>query len=371
MKKNSSIELLKVVGIIMIVIFHCYMTVTMTGNSFYPGFAARIDFASLPKGITKLVLLVAGYFGPLGNLIFIICSCWFLCRLDNIRAEKVILLLITAFVISLFSLGIIRLLNSEVDLSGKYIHDCFFPVAYGHNWFVTSYILIYCAHGGLNAAIRRMDRKTHLFVAVVLYFMYFVVPLYGKTNFFYSSHLTLWFSIYIITSYVRAYMSEVHKAKWFIVFGCAGFAYLVISKHFGFPHSIKDQGLLLWAKNTNPFLLLIGLGAVVLTTRKTVYNRAINYIAGLSILVYLFHENLSFRGIIRPLIWIGLNEVLGAGVSEIIKFVIFTFIVLAYGFGMSMLYNELVMPQIRKISGLIGSNFMFIWEIICNRLGVD
>lgn len=73
-RRNSSIELLKIIGMVMIVVFHCNMTVTTLSNSFYPILEEGIDFASLPKGFLKLTLLTTGYYGATGNLIFIICA---------------------------------------------------------------------------------------------------------------------------------------------------------------------------------------------------------------------------------------------------------------------------------------------------------
>ena len=44
-QRNSSVELLKVVGMVMIIVFHSYLTVTTTHNSFFPMLEAGIDFA--------------------------------------------------------------------------------------------------------------------------------------------------------------------------------------------------------------------------------------------------------------------------------------------------------------------------------------
>lgn len=52
--RNSSFELLKIISMVLIVIIHCYMTVTATGNSFYPVMPQGIIVAHLPYGIKKL-----------------------------------------------------------------------------------------------------------------------------------------------------------------------------------------------------------------------------------------------------------------------------------------------------------------------------
>ena len=76
--RSNAIDFFRVIGIVMIIVYHCYMTVTSRSNRFYSSLPEGIDIASLNDGIEKNVLLVTSFFGTFGNLIFIISSAWFL-----------------------------------------------------------------------------------------------------------------------------------------------------------------------------------------------------------------------------------------------------------------------------------------------------
>lgn len=366
-KRNSCIELLKVIGIVLIIVFHCYMTVTQTGNTFYPNLAESIDFATLPKGFTKLVLLVCGYFGSTGNLIFIICSSWFLVESDKTSLSKVIELLFTTFIISVLYLGVIHYLFPSVVIPNKYIHQAIFPVSYGHNWFVSAYILLYLIHGGLNLIIGNVNRPRHLLITSVMFFMYCMMSLYARYAFYYTTNLMQFITIYMTTSYMKKYMNRVKDAWRMIGFGILGFVYLAVTKHMGFPPSIQNEGMLFWAKNSNPFLILIVMGIVIwVSSRKKYSNTVIDYLSSLSLLVYLVHENRTFRDIVRPVMWGNISTALVV-LPVVGRFLIYCLIIIAYGFGMSMVFNELFMPCIKKVCRYISEKLTTLWDSFCVR----
>ena len=366
-KRNSCIELLKVIGIVLIIVFHCYMTVTQTGNTFYPNLAEGIDFVTLPKGFTKLVLLVCGYFGSTGNLIFIICSSWFLVESDKTSLSRVVELILTTLIISLMCLVVIHYLFPSVVIPKKYIHQAFFPVSYGLNWFVSAYILLYLIHGGLNLIIGNVNRSRHLLIACVMFFMYCIMSLYARYAFYYTTNLMQFITIYICTSYMKKYMNRVKYAWRMIGLGILGFIYLSATKHMGFPPSIQNEGMLFWAKYSNPFLILIVMGVVIcVSSRKKYSNTVIDYLSSLSLLVYLIHENRTFRDIVRPIMWGNICTTL-VELPVTGRFLIFCLIIIAYGFGMSMVFNELFMPYIKKVCSCISEKLTTLWDSFCVR----
>ena len=363
-KRNSSFELFKLIGMVMIVVFHCYLTVINKGNFFYPVLSQAVDFASLPKGITKFILLIVGYLGNFGNLIFFTCSIWFLCENESIHLRKVIRIILTAFVISLLHLAIIPSVYEHITLPKNYYWECFFPISYSHNWFLSCYLIIYLIHGGLNTAIEQTRRSTHFLTVVVSFSVYSMLTLYGTHDFYFNSTLMVCITIYLLVAYVRRFAHSKLDGFKLMMAGIVGFICLVISKQIGFPTFIRDEGLFYWNKFSNPFLILIVLGSVIISSHKKIYNPTINYLSGLSLILYLTHENKLFREIVRPIVWDAISRSL-TGVHLLGRFILFACIILVYAFGISMIFSEMVMPWIGKTVDILECKLPRLWEAFC------
>lgn len=82
-ERNSSIELLKLIAVVMIVISH---SMPNGGIGLY---ASGIDICS---ATTNVQLVIASFFnnlGQIGNAIFVICSAWFLLDNGKVNVKKV------------------------------------------------------------------------------------------------------------------------------------------------------------------------------------------------------------------------------------------------------------------------------------------
>ena len=63
-------------------------------------------------------------------------------------------------------------------------------------------------------------------------------------------------------------------------------------------------------KTSNPFTFLIALGSFGVALSKDYSNKVVNYISGLSLFIYLIHENLLVRSIVRPKMWMLLTDLI-------------------------------------------------------------
>jgi hypothetical protein len=64
-----------------------------------------------------------------------------------------------------------------------------------------------------------------------------------------------------------------------------------------------SASVLHWVKNCNPFLLAMVISSFNLMRRLDFKNKTINYISGLTLLIYIIHENIILRSYYRPWIW--------------------------------------------------------------------
>ena len=140
-RRNSSIELLKIVGIILIVISHVVQTLH-SNNDYVIENDYILDISTATTNIQQLILTILRYSGALGNSIFFICSAWFLLDNDTVDKKKILHMLMNVWVISitiLIAVYIIRGGNLQIKLIIKQI----LPTTFENNWYITCYLLFY------------------------------------------------------------------------------------------------------------------------------------------------------------------------------------------------------------------------------------
>ena len=105
-KRNSSIELLKIFGIFLIVINHVIQTLHEPNSNFVNNdYILNLDMAT--TNIQQLILSILRYSGSMGNMIFFICSAWFLLDNDKTNKKKLLQILMDVWVASVIILVVV------------------------------------------------------------------------------------------------------------------------------------------------------------------------------------------------------------------------------------------------------------------------
>ena len=101
--RESGIELLKLIAIIFIVLHHTAMS-------------AIKSLPELPLyGVNSTLLKLIELLGPIGNVLFIVCSFWFLVDSMRVKASKVVTIILQSVVISLLWLSSLLIAGVEID----------------------------------------------------------------------------------------------------------------------------------------------------------------------------------------------------------------------------------------------------------------
>jgi len=106
-ERNSSVELLKILAIIIIVINHVTMSINRV-----PEIGINVGTAS--DDISNVLLTIFRHFGAVGNAIFMVCSSWFLIDNNTVNGKKVSRLIVEVWVISIAILGVFLLAGQTV-----------------------------------------------------------------------------------------------------------------------------------------------------------------------------------------------------------------------------------------------------------------
>ena len=338
--RDSGIELLKIIAILLIVIFHVVQTLC-SENFFIPQNDYVVDLSVATTDVRNFVLTLFSYFGAMGNLIFFVCSAWFLLRSSKYNKRKCFFMIFEVWFVSVTILVVTSIIRHG-DISGKILIKSIMPTTFGSNWYLTCYLLFYPIHPILNSIINKMNRQ-QLFRASVSLFILYCCFGFIKKDLFFSSYIIVWVTIYFVMAYLQLYMDNFMKSsKKNLVLLVAGFAgYICVAI------LVNVLGLSL-NNNVNPFLIAISISLFNLMRKLAFKNKAINYISSLSLLIYIIHENIILRTYYRPAMWDYIYQNFGYDKLLLWVFVL-ALLVFAFGFVSSVIYDKTIRRMLQKV----------------------
>lgn len=173
-KRNSKIEILRIISMILIVMSHYVM---------HSGF----DFHELPFSINKIILEFS-VLGNIGTMLFVLISGYFLINSNRINLKKVIKYIFQVMFYSISIYLLICIFNKET-LSIKSLMLNFMPLTFKRYWFATTYFIIYLFHPYINKFINSLSRKEHRYFIYLSIFIFFILKTIFNTD-FYGNELT-------------------------------------------------------------------------------------------------------------------------------------------------------------------------------------
>lgn len=347
-KRNSSIELLKILTLFALCFSHCLMS---TGIMF--------DLS------TSNVIIIFGQlmrcFGQLGNIIFVTCSSYFLLESTYVKKEKIIGFIFDAFIISMLFLISFSIVG--MDINTKDFIKSFFPITFQNNWFITCYIMLYIIHPYLNKIIKSVDKKELLKINVFFVALYSIIQFLLPTK-FYFNNLIGFIEIYFITAYVKLYLKKfksnikINSILLFIAIMC-NTVLLVLTNYLGLSIELLSNKVLMWNNLANPFYIIIAITLFNIFERYSFNNKTINYLSSCSLLFYMIHENLLFRNYVRPLLF--LNEQLQ---FILFKCALVAVIIFIISMVLSLIYKSTIQKIVYKCSSIILRKLSLVYEKI-------
>lgn len=305
--RESSIELLKILAIILIIISH--VTQTLSSKNLYityQDYVLNLSIATI--NIQYIILIIFRYFGAWGNSIFLICSVWFLLKSPGFDKKKWFFMLTEVWIISII-IFIIHMLvwgGRREQIALKIIIKIFFPTVFSNNWYITCFIIFYPFHPVLNYVVRNMKKKSLFRITIVGLIINFGFDFIWEKLFF-PSTIILWTAIYFAIAYLQKYLKDfqqnINYNLVLLVLGLSGLIGLILVTNFlGLYISFFKDKVQYWAVNRNPLIFVISISMFNLTRSIHFKNYFINYISKLSLLIYIIHENIIVRTYYRPCI---------------------------------------------------------------------
>lgn len=318
-ERNSAIELLKIIAILLIVLNHVIQSLTQA-NPFIAVSDYQIDITFASSNLLNIILAVLRSSGSIGNDIFVVCSAWFLIGRERSDKRKVVFLIADIWVVSVAIFLITLACGLRLDRYSAVKQ--FFPTTNATNWFMTCYILFYLLHPLLNKLIAVLNQKAHLAVTLFLVLLYSICQFFSpwtaffEDKLFYVTDLVVWITIYFIVAYVKLYLKDLSADTktnvTTLLIGLAGQTLIVIAMNAaGLRFWFFSEKLLYFNYGGSPFIIMMAVAALNLARKSQLKSRFINYISGLSLLIYIIHENFIIRNCYRPLIFVYIHEHFG------------------------------------------------------------
>lgn len=289
--RQSNIELLRLLSMLMIVIFHFNGHALESGESLSSQWIAYNLTHTLTITATSIFVLISGYFGI------------------HFKLRGVLKLYLQCLVWGL--IGYLLYVNyantppvERTTLFGRLL-----PFTHNKWWFIITYLELYFLSPLLNAAIEMFDKKKHmlfilLFGFVTLYMGYCRET--GEDTWGTSLSHFLW--LYVIAQYISRYVTiEIIRAnrwKWlcgFIISAVVTFGLAVLGAKISLPHC-------LWAyPYCSPWVLMGALSLLLFALSFNFSSKVVNWFASSSLSAYLLQDCIYFgMGVLYPAVAIWL-----------------------------------------------------------------
>lgn len=240
------------------------------------------------------------------------------------------------------------------NISKKILLKSVFPTIFSNNWYMTCYLLFYPIHPFLNRIIESMSQK-QLFRSVTILSILYIFMNFIVSNLFFSSSLVLWITIYFIMAYMQKYLiqyaNNIYINIKIIVLNAVGFIGIILLTELGGLHlSFLSGKMLHWTNDSNPFLIAISIALFNIARNIHFKSKVVNYISGLSLLIYIIHENIVIRTYFRPMLWNFVYE--NYGYNYVIGWVfILAVAVFVFGLAGAVLYAATIQKAVTKLGG--------------------
>ena len=286
--RNTSIELLRIISMIMIMFHHL---------AYHGNFEWNFNEVTLPHLWYDFILMG----GKVGVDIFVLISGYFLIEnTEKLFQPKKLLKFwgqVVFYSIMTYLLSVMLRLNAfEIK---QLIKVCL-PITYPGWWFASTYFMLYLIHPFLNKLLHGLSKTEYQYLILMMVLCWSIIP--TATTQLFESNSLLWFvTLYGIAGYVNLYggNQKLQSKHYFSLYFMVLIITYTVSTTFLFLGTKKEE----WSTHAIDFFeierLPILLMAITLfmgfVTLKMNYHKWINMIASATFGVYLIHDSSYIR----------------------------------------------------------------------------
>ena len=308
-ERASNYELLRIVSIFFIVMYHTIHHGNVINNCLNEGLKVILEFIMLILVVhVNSFVLVTGYFQSKSN--FKQSKLW---SIINANWFYKALIIIVFFILQIEPI-------TKLDL---FIN--LFPLNLTEYWFINPYLILYCLSPFLNKLINTLDKKSYQKLIIVLLIILSVFPYLTGNLIYQNDGFTLYnfVILYLIGAYLRIYpikesyifkrlSNNTFQVLTIVIFFICAFintsfsrtatTILGINSIFDF---LASNIISMTRAYSNPIVIIQSIAFFSFFGTLTIKSKLINKISKLTLGVYFIHDNYYIRRHIYK--WIGLD----------------------------------------------------------------
>ena len=273
--RQSNIELLRVVAMLMIIMSHVQYAIYGYDSSNY----------------NKIFLSFFVSMGQIGVILFILISGYFLCvKKFNVKNYLRLYLECVFYGLILYFIGY----NLKYTYVG-FVVEVFFPITSSQYWFLALYFVFYLLSPFINFVINKINKNTHLLLMSLIFIFTVILPslkfsIYGQTPLF-----LWWLGLYLIGAYIRLYPKDFSSKKLAVFMLIFTFAILIFGRVLAFnKHSNLNENY--YCERINIVVVLFALSLFNLFRLSNIkQSKLINLLGGATFGVYIIHNSVYFQ----------------------------------------------------------------------------
>lgn len=264
-KRNSSIEMLRIICILGIIVMHLYGPIRecLKGVNLFGGIVVNTIFNT---GVT-IFMLISGYYGINFSI----------SKLCDIEYKVIFYSYLTLLVL---------LINGE-KFGFIEMVSYIFPSLSGNHWYITSYLIIMCLSPYINYFFDSLNKKNETILILILFIFFYISPTFFQADITGDGGKGVinLFTVYLIGRYIakNKIIIESKKAISYLV--------LVLFINIGLNYLLsiyKGNFFCPFARDNSIFTLLESVLIFFIFININTYNSAINVLARNVLSIYLF-----------------------------------------------------------------------------------
>lgn len=317
-KRNSSLELLRIIAMFLIILAHANQ---------HGVYFANKTFNSLLFGA------LFSHLGVVGNWLFFLISGFFL-KEDSFSWKKVFRLwfqvfstsVIIGFIVFITQIPIIRYGSDALNSYKKYgfvvtatpagmkeIIISLMPCYFSTCWYATAYLVFFMAVPFLDLYLKTLSRDTHKKLIILMSVLGTVITVFPGERFFIPSDVYPFILAFFIGKYIKLYKPRFLMSVKNNVFMSVSVLLLLISyklvatlllPKFGIPEKYTINIITVFDKNTSFPIMMISLALFcIFLNIKPFYSKFINIMASSTFGIFLIHANMLIKYWIWHRVW--------------------------------------------------------------------